>query len=107
MISDGTYEVLECGLSDDKHFLQDPVALTCGDCACKSCVKNRYFSEPIKCKICTNTVQKEYENAKPIKAVQQMIEKNAKNLLVIIEKQLTKSLAEFNGIYWKIDIAEF
>ena len=40
--SNEVLQSLICGLSDDDHFVKDPIILSkCGHCVCKSCIPDR------------------------------------------------------------------
>lgn len=53
IISDGTHAEFECALSLDKHFLRQPIHMTCGHAICKQCLSNNANTQLLKCNICS------------------------------------------------------
>ena len=96
MISDGTYPQFECSLSNDKHFVEEPIKLNqCEHIACKTCLSRYDFIKCLKCgtlndkQIISNEISNETKNS---------IRTHLDDLLVILEKQTSKSLSQLQGM---------
>ncbi len=64
---------MRCCLSADGHIIHEPIVLTCGANACKSCVSNSTDAR-IKCFGCNRTHEKkEFLNAPIIKLIESFI----------------------------------
>lgn len=98
MISDGKYAEFECALSNDKHFVKEPIALPqCGHCVCKLCLLN-LNSNVIKCKKCSNLNEfKDLDNLKETNSIKKAIKTNFDNLIKVIEVQTIKSLEKLKS----------
>lgn len=102
MISDGTYEALECALSEDKHFIKDPIVLTsCGHTACKICVKQNY-SDTVTCYKCGTETDRDLRNDNISLGIKEYFKSNLDNLLKIIEKQTEITLEQLKCMYMKL-----
>lgn len=97
MISDGTLEELECAISNDKHFLRQPIALSCGHCACRSCINLEIKKEFLECTICKELNTFCLDNAKESIATKKLIQSSLYKLLQIILVQLSKSLDTYTS----------
>ena len=86
MISDGSYEELVCGLSNDKHYLNKPIVLTdCGHAACRNCLPKE--TENAKCKICNQKINRNLENDKIPLVFNLYLKNSIENLTNVIERQ--------------------
>jgi hypothetical protein len=64
---------MRCCLSEDGHIIHEPIVLTCGANACKSCVSNSTVAI-LKCFGCNSTHEKkEFLNAPIIKLIESFI----------------------------------
>lgn len=98
MISDGTFEELECAVSDDRHFVNEPIILpACGHSLCRCCIP-KTDAKIIKCKICNTITERDISNDKECLAAKKSIQRNLESLLKIIEKQAAKSIERVKGI---------
>lgn len=95
MISDGKFDELECCLSEDKHFLNDPIGLPCGDSACKTCLNT--YSTIIRCRTCKKEIDQETKKYDVSILAKAMIQKNLNELIRVIANQFDRSSKKLNG----------
>ena len=87
MISDGSYEELVCALSNDKHYLNQPILLTdCGHAACRNCLPKE-ITENAKCKICNQKINRNLENDKIPLGLHLYLKNSIEHLTNVIERQ--------------------
>ena len=93
-VSDGTYEELECALSFNKHFVNEPILLSnCGHCVCKRCLPHpKDTDESIKCKICSEVTDIKLICDKECVPVKKNLLRNVGNLLEIIDEKMKKTI---------------
>ena len=99
MISDGTYKEYECALSDDLHFIYNPIDLPCGHCVCKSCIPK---TEEFICNNCDELIKSKNVYEKLSNAIQLSFNRNLESIYKIIEKQSIKSMEKLKGNFNKI-----
>ena len=51
MISEEALEIIECAVTNDKHFINEPLSLSCGHSVCKNCLDDVKYNK-IKCIKC-------------------------------------------------------
>lgn len=98
MISDGTYTEFECALSCDKHFLNEPITLPCGDSACKSCILTKKEAK-FECNYCKKLINKTNLYDTESKNIKKGLMRNLESLFLIIEKQSVNALNELKCKY--------
>lgn len=99
MIGNGTYEELECALSQDRHFIQDPIPLTtCIHAACKRCICENNRLTNIKCNICGVETNRDLRNDSISIAIKRLLKANLENLLKIVEIKTEDSINHLKGI---------
>jgi hypothetical protein len=89
MISDGSLIEFECAISNDKHFINKAINLSCGHNICEECIP--IIKKNIECNICkkvTEDLSKTCENYFFKMAFQSRIN----TLFSIIEASFKKSL---------------
>lgn len=97
MISDGTYEEFECAYSTDKHFVQEPITLTCcGQSVCKNCLVNA--SATLKCVFCNAPVDNSLKTATVSATIKKSIRRHLEDLFVILERQTDKALNQLESM---------
>jgi hypothetical protein len=97
MISDGTFKEFECALSDDRHFLHEPIELPCGDCACKSCIPK---DDEYICNSCNEVIKNKFVYQKKSNSIQLGFKRHLDDVFKIIEKQSLKSIDELKGSHF-------
>ena len=108
MISNEMLEEFKCALSEDKHFLIDPITLpNCGHSVCKNCLPNQQVSS-IKCKTCgVTTTEVDFSKIQITKAIKQALKLCLGNIFELIESQTVSKLNELKSILLKIHFCEF
>jgi hypothetical protein len=95
-------EILEefrCSLSDDNHFLINPIPLSkCGHSVCKDCLPNDTKVQSIKCKICLMITEDDFSNIQVPKGFKQALRLCLGNLFELIEKQTSSKLNELKSM---------
>jgi hypothetical protein len=101
MISDGTFIEYECALSDDKHFLKEPIIIPCcGHSICKNCLPKEENSV-IKCKICGVITKKDLSNDKEAISLKISFKRNLESLFNILEKQTSSQVNKLKSKFEK------
>ena len=95
MISDGAFKEYECALSDDMHFIFEPIPLPCGHSVCKSCIPKE--SEYI-CNTCDELINSEKVYKTLSNSFQSSFKRNIESIYKIIEKQSIESFRNLKGI---------
>ncbi len=99
MISDGSFMEFECALSNDKHFIKEPITLSsCGHSVCRSCLPTNKNDHQIKCKICAEVTARDLSNDKESISIKIAFKRNLQSLMQILEKQSTIQLNKFKSI---------
>jgi hypothetical protein len=95
-ISDGKLQEFECALSQDRHFIEQPIALTCGHCICKKCVPKELIL-PLKCNICTKITHRDIRNDEESVLSKKAFQLSINDLFLQIEKSFTQSMTHLKG----------
>ena len=96
MISDGSFVEFECALSTDKHFIREPITLSCcGHSVCRSCLPKNDFI--IKCNLCGLVTNRDLNNDKESISIKIAFKRNLYSLLSILEKQANLQLENFKS----------
>ena len=98
MISKETFEELQCGSTDETHFLIDPIPLTkCGHAICKKCIPKDDIKE-IKCSICGLVSEQGFTQFEVSKATLKLLKIFLEDLLKILGTETSLKLNEVEGI---------
>ena len=95
MISDGSLVEFECAISEDKHFVNKPITLSCGHNICKDCIPVN--KENITCSICKKVTTKDLSNDFENSFFKIAFQSRISQLFAIIETSFTKSLSLYKG----------
>lgn len=96
MSSNGEFDDLKCSLSNDKHYVYEPISLPCGDCCCKKCL-NTEPSDFLTCKTCNKIIERDKVSNDQSNAITQSISRNLESLFEIIYAKLVKSIEKFKS----------
>ena len=98
MISDGSFVEFECALSIDKHFIKEPITLSCcGHSVCRNCLPKT--DSIIKCNLCGLITNRDLNNDKESISIKIALKRNLNSLLSILEKQANIQLENFKSQY--------
>jgi hypothetical protein len=99
MDSTETLDEFRCALSDDKHFLIDPIPLSkCGHSVCKSCLPNDTKVQSIKCNKCGVITEEIFSEITVSKGFKQALKFCLGNIFELIEKQTSSKLNELKSM---------
>ena len=88
-----------CALSDDNHFLINPIPLSkCGHSVCKDCLPNDTKVHSIECKICGIITEDVFSEISVSKGLKQALKFCLGNIFELIEKQTRSKLNELKSI---------
>ncbi len=88
----------QCALTDDKHFIIEPIVLTnCGHTVCKRCL-SKSKTKLINCRVCNVVTEQDLSKASESKAIKQAIEVFLGNIISVIDEQTTKQLNDLKSI---------
>ena len=89
----------KCALSEDKHFIIQPIPLIkCGHAACKECFSSNAENNRIKCKICNIVSDFDYETASVSIVLNKSIQMYHRDMLEIVEKDTITKLNYLKSI---------
>ena len=88
-----------CALSDDNHFLINPITLSkCGHSVCKDCLPNDSKVQSIKCKKCGVITEDVFSKISVPKGFKEALKLCLGNIFELIEKQTSSKLNELKSI---------
>ena len=94
-------EILEefrCALSEDNHFLINPIPLSkCGHSVCKNCLPNDSKVQLIECKKCGMITEDIFSEIPVSKSFKQALKLCVGNIFELIEKQTSSKLNELKS----------
>ena len=107
MISTETLDEFKCALSEEKHFLINPITLSkCGHSVCKNCLPNGV--DAYKCKICGEiTTDVDLSKIDVSKEIKQTMKSFLGNIFESIESQTVSKLNELKSFLSKIYLQAF
>ena len=98
MLSEETLTEFQCALSDDKHFIIEPITLAnCGHSVCKSCLPNGKLSS-IKCAKCGIITNQDLSKIQVSKALKQTLKYFLGDMLAVIERETSAKLNSLKSI---------
>jgi hypothetical protein len=99
MIPNQILEELRCSISDDRHFMIDPIPLSkCGHSVCKNCLPKKKFNS-VKCKTCgVTTTDEDFSKIKVSRGLQQTLKLCLGNIFELIESQTVALLNKLKSI---------
>ena len=84
---------------EDEHFIDRPVALICGHCACYSCIQqfklNNAFSQ-VQCIVCEKLIPLDANYCESM-LLQTLIESNHQLLLTELQSQYDETLRKYKS----------
>ena len=99
MVSTEILNEFICALSDDKHFLINPIPLSkCGHSVCKNCLPNETNVQSIECKKCGIITEDIFSEITVSKDFKQALKFCLGNIFEFIEKQTSSKLNELKSI---------
>lgn len=90
-------EIFRCALSNEPHFIKNPVGLLCGHSICKKCLPKKNGIAIVKCVICNQTTDINIANFKESMLAKKAIQSNIHQLFTWIEKDFSKSFQNLCG----------
>jgi len=88
-----------CALSDDNHFLINPIPLSkCGHSACKNCLPNETKVQSIECKKCGIITEDIFSEIQVPKIFKQALKLCLGNIFELIESETKSKLNELKSI---------
>jgi hypothetical protein len=88
-----------CALSDDNHFLINPIPLSkCGHSVCKDCLPNDTKVHSIECKICGIITEDVFSEISVSKGLKQALKFCLGNIFELIESETSSKLNELKSI---------
>ena len=97
MINNENFKVLKCAISDQEHFVIDPIAINCGHTICKKCVPKDDLKK-IKCKICGLVSKQDFNEPQASQGIQQLLKIYFKDIFKILESETSLKLSELKGM---------
>ena len=98
MNPEDNYEELICGLTDDQHFVRNPIVLPdCGHSACKNCLPNKICVD-LKCKICGTLIERDLSDDKESIGIKRLIKIHLNDLHSLLEKQTNEHFNRLKSI---------
>jgi hypothetical protein len=86
-----------CCLSDDKHFIIQPITLTkCGHSACKECFPNVY-QKTIQCKRCNVVSELDFKTSQVSAAFKIALKFLYENMFLVIEKETRSKIKDLKS----------
>jgi hypothetical protein len=99
MFEDEYLEEFKCALSENKHFIIEPITLIkCGHSACKGCFPEEK-TNLIKCKTCGVVSEFDFPNAQVSKALKLMMKFCYESMYKILEKETILKLNFLKSIH--------
>lgn len=100
MALNDAFEMFECALSKDKHFVKDPIILpSCNHVVCKRCLFKNSVAILVKCKKCNVESEQDLRDECVSLETEQAMKFNLANLLRIIETRTTYSLEQLKCLF--------
>ncbi len=98
MISEHVIALITCALSDDKHTVEKPLALSCSHHVCKNCVE-KVKTETIKCKICNLVNKTDLKDIKESICAKLLIEQNVASLFEDVKAKIESTVKSFQSFH--------
>ena len=99
MDSTETLDEFRCAISDDNHFLINPIPLSkCGHSVCKDCLPNDTKVHSIKCNKCGMITEDVLSEIPVSKGFKQALKLCLSNIFELIESETKSKLNELKSI---------
>jgi hypothetical protein len=79
---------LQCAISHDQHFVEDPIVLECNDWACRECLLKQQ-NQLFQCRLCQKTVDKNVYTENNMKAFKTMFKLSLDKLFSMLDKKIS------------------
>ena len=86
-----------CALSNDEHFVKQPILLSCTHCICKKCAL--IAQSTIKCTICGNINNIDFNCVEESTEIRLEIQNNLKPMLQTIANKIKKAIKKIKGVF--------
>ena len=101
MISEETLEDLKCAISDEEHFVTEPITLpNCGHSICKKCIPKDDLKQ-FRCKLCGLVSKQDLTEFEVSKGTHKLLKIYLEDIFNTIEIETGFKLNEIKGIYKK------
>jgi hypothetical protein len=105
MDSRETLDEFRCSLSDDNHFLINPITLSkCGHSVCKNCLPNDTKVQSIRCKKCGMRTEDVFREIPVSNGLKQALKLCLGNIFELIESETKSKLNELKSIKKSISL---
>jgi hypothetical protein len=96
MMEDEKLNEFYCIFSEQKHFLIDPVTISCGHSICKKCLP-RENTTSIRCKICKRLVSYDANRIKVSRGFKEVLKCFKNEIFTVIEKEMCSKLNDLKS----------
>jgi hypothetical protein len=104
MLTEETLEELQCAISNEQHFLINPIPLIkCGHSICRNCLPT-YDPKSIKCKLCGLTSEQNFKNTEVSKPTQKYINLCISEIYEVLEKEHAYKLNQLKGFHSSLNL---
>ena len=86
-----------CIFSDTKHFLIDPITISCGHSVCKTCLP-RENTDSIRCEICKRYVSYNASQIKVSRGFKEVLKCFIGEIFTVIEKDTCLKLNDLKSL---------
>ena len=97
MITHESSQEFQCAISNEKHFLIDPILLfNCGHCVCKTCIQDGEVTS-INCSICGIITTMDFSKIQIIKGLKMALQLSFGSIFEIIEKETSSKFSRLKS----------
>ena len=92
MVSQESLHDYQCAISNERHFLIDPILLvSCGHCVCKGCLQNGEITL-INCSICGIASELDFSKIQIVRGLKKALQLSFGSIFESIEKETSSKL---------------